>query len=282
MTIDQPNVPFSQRNGLEPTPPQWNVGELPPELRRQLDYYICREISRATGHGYERAYFLKPWQRVTMDLHVLHFKLRVKSYDDSPSHWLRRLSNSIADEEIGEVFDIIEFLVQHSNCSDELKSDLSGAFVSARAAYRIVDSQIVAIGTEEQAIAFENAIEVSNDAIRNHLITAGVNLRNSNWAASIRESIHAVEAAARQIVPGARTLAPALDAIEKQGRMHGALKSGFSSLYGFTNDEEGIRHALVTNPEAQVDEIDALFMLGACASFVSYLNARRELPTSAD
>jgi hypothetical protein len=35
-----------------------------------------------------------------------------------------------------------------------------------------------------------------------------------------------------------------------------------------------VRHALVFGDEAQVDEADALFMLGACASFVSYLLTR--------
>ena len=35
-------------------------------------------------------------------------------------------------------------------------------------------------------------------------------------------------------------------------------------------DEKGIRHAL-TEGKADVDMDDAVFMIGACASFVSYL-----------
>jgi hypothetical protein len=49
------------------------------------------------------------------------------------------------------------------------------------------------------------------------------------------------------------------------------LKAGFNSLYGFTSDEKGIRHPLLELPSANVDETDALFMIGACAAFVSYL-----------
>jgi hypothetical protein len=56
--------------------------------------------------------------------------------------------------------------------------------------------------------------------------------------------------------------------------MLGSLKAAFGSLYGYSSDEEGVRHALVFSNETQVDEADALFMLGACASFVSYLLAR--------
>jgi hypothetical protein len=61
-------------------------------------------------------------------------------------------------------------------------------------------------------------------------------------------------------------------------RIHPALGKGFGSLYGFTSDEKGIRHALLDEPAAQVDETDALYMLGSCASFVSYLinKARHE------
>ena len=39
----------------------------------------------------------------------------------------------------------------------------------------------------------------------------------------------------------------------------------------YTNDEKGIRHALLDDGTAKVDEADALFTLGACAAFVSYL-----------
>ena len=70
------------------------------------------------------------------------------------------------------------------------------------------------------------------------------------------------------------TLGSALAALEAKGNLHGALKTTFARLYGYTSDEEGVRHALVFSDEARVDEADALFMLGACASFVSYLLAR--------
>ncbi|MDI3562541.1 hypothetical protein [Bradyrhizobium sp. Arg816] len=49
------------------------------------------------------------------------------------------------------------------------------------------------------------------------------------------------------------------------------MKNGFNSLYNYTSDEKGIRHALLDDSAAKVDETDALFMFGACAAFVSYL-----------
>ena len=90
----------------------------------------------------------------------------------------------------------------------------------------------------------------------------------------MRESIHAVEAMAVRLAPEKNTLSAALNMLERRGHLHGRLKAAFEKLYAYSNDEEGVRHALVFGDEAQVDEADALFMLGACASFVSYLLAR--------
>ncbi|MEQ1952251.1 AbiJ-NTD4 domain-containing protein [Mesorhizobium yinganensis] len=277
MNKDRPYIPFSQRTGLEPIPPQLKLGEVSAELRRLLDYYIGLEIDRETGHGYG-AYFLENGKRVTMDLHVRFFGQSASSYNSDPSAWRKAITETAFKAPIGRLFDFVEFFVRNPRCSETLKRELAGAFVSARAAYRIVDNEIVAIGTAEQAAAFERAIADAETnyagAARAHLVAAGVALRNSDWAGSIRESIHAVESIAVALAPGTDKLGPALAALEKQGHLHGGLKAAFGALYGYSSDEKGIRHALVYKDEAQVDETDALFMLGACASFVSYLLAR--------
>ena len=104
-----------------------------------------------------------------------------------------------------------------------------------------------------------------------HLRNAAQEIVNRDSAAAIRESVHAVESVARQIDPKASTLGPAIKSLEKQGKLHPALKDALSKLYGYTSDEQGIRHALLekTTPKAGMNE--AVFMLGACASFASYL-----------
>ena len=77
------------------------------------------------------------------------------------------------------------------------------------------------------------------------------------------------------------TLGPALDSLEKAGVLnHRALKEAFSKLYGYTNDENGIRHALLEEEAAAVDLDDAVFMFGACASFAAYLVNRHEQLTT--
>jgi hypothetical protein len=96
-------------------------------------------------------------------------------------------------------------------------------------------------------------------------LTAG---RNGD---SVRESVHAVESAARVLSEDSKTtLAPALAKLQSNLGMHPAFKKALVSLYGYSSDEAGIRHSLLED-EARVDMHDALFMLGACASFVTFL-----------
>jgi len=57
--------------------------------------------------------------------------------------------------------------------------------------------------------------------------------------------------------------------LEEQIGLHPALKASFSSLYGYTSDEGGIRHALME--EEKVDFNDAKFMLVVCSAFVSFV-----------
>jgi hypothetical protein len=264
---------------MTPIPPQLKVGEVSPELRLYFDYAISKEIGRNTSlHTSDR--LNNNWTEVASDLHVFFFKKPIRSFDKRRSSVSESLGNAILQLSIGNLFDLVEFFVTHSGCTTLFKHELERAFIDARAAYRLFDGQIIAIGTEEQGAAVERAIKETaasgEVAARRHLISSGAALKDGNWSDSVRESIHAVEAMARKIDPSAHTLAPALKALEKKGYIHGSLKAGFEKLYGYTNDERGIRHAL-SDEESRVDEVDAIFMLGACASFVSYLIAKEKI-----
>jgi hypothetical protein len=57
--------------------------------------------------------------------------------------------------------------------------------------------------------------------------------------------------------------------LEKHQTIHKAIKSGFGSIYGYTSNAGGIRHALIDEPN--ITFIDAKFMLVACSAFVNYL-----------
>ncbi|MGN8107420.1 hypothetical protein ACTJLB_05440 [Paraburkholderia sp. 22098] len=64
-------------------------------------------------------------------------------------------------------------------------------------------------------------------------------------------------------------LGEALGALEKTGKLHGALRKGYTALYGYTSDANGIRHALMDEQNLTSDE--AKYFLIACTGFVNYL-----------
>jgi hypothetical protein len=173
------------------------------------------------------------------------------------------------------VLGFVQWYLRHARNSG-LESRIDEALKKSGAAYALFDGDtMVPIGSDAERetlkAAFADTAGSEFEGARAHLRNAGSNLTAGNYAASVRESIQAVESVARVLEPSAKTLAPALAKLEKSMRIHHNLQAGFGQLYNFTSDEKGIRHPLLDKPEAQVDEADALYMLGACAAFVSYL-----------
>jgi hypothetical protein len=146
---------------------------------------------------------------------------------------------------------------------------------SSKTPYRIVaDDVICPISSDAEAVILEKAfsdLKASGLAgAREHLKSASAELSAGNFADSIRESIHAVESIVRTLEPSG-DFSKALSKLEQKTNIHGAMKKGFLALYGFSSDEQGIRHPLLEKEAPSVDEADAMFMIGACSAFLSYL-----------
>lgn len=144
-----------------------------------------------------------------------------------------------------------------------------------KAAYRVVGRQVICpISSEAESTAIKKAFSdlktFQFNGARGHLLSAASHLSAGHFADSVRDSIHAVEAVATAIEPSANVLSKALQKLEQKTLIHPAMRKGFDALYAYTSDEGGIRHALL-EPSANVDETDAVFMLGSCAAFVSHL-----------
>jgi hypothetical protein len=97
--------------------------------------------------------------------------------------------------------------------------------------------------------------------------------KNTDYWNSIKESISAVESMAKIITSNDKaTLVDALRTLERGGKLHTALKDGFIKLYAYTSDEDGIRHAMMQEPN--LSEADAPYFLLSCTSFVNYLKSQ--------
>ena len=138
---------------------------------------------------------------------------------------------------------------------------------------------------KEQGEATQQAIETVRqgrmDGAATHLRQAAEHINMGQCADSVADSIHAVESVARTIDPNdGDSLGKALKSLEDDGLLkHKALKQAFMKLYGYTSDEQGIRHALLDQNSADVGLDEAIFMFGACASFTAYLTRKHQQQT---
>lgn len=281
ISLDPKKLSFSQAQGYEELPGQLKLGELPDEARTQiwnclyLELKESLEFASMTG----RSYVSGDWKGI---LEVMHCFFDHGALDDWTSEWnanRKKLRSYIEHDPFNRVFDRLQFIMRLADCPDSFISSLKDIFQICRLPY-VIDKgpppTILPAATEEEGARLIQSLESLQQAglkgSASHLRAAAEKINAGDWAGAIRESIHAVESVARQIDSRAsNTLGPALRSLEQQGALHPALKGAFNKLYGYTSDEQGIRHALLDHEAANADVNEAVFMLGACASFASYL-----------
>lgn len=179
-----------------------------------------------------------------------------------------------------KIYDFIETLssLNVSNVSDFVDS-CNFALEKEMANYRIVDSTIVQITSEQEIAAIEEALNADDQfkPVHAHLKTALDLLSNRtspDYRNSIKESISALEALCKILVEDEKaSLGKALAILENKYGLHGSLKEAFSKIYGYSSDAGGIRHAMLED-NISVDFEDAKFMLVLCSSFINYLRAK--------
>ena len=289
--LDEARLSFSQAQGYEETPGPLRLEELPRETRTQIWNQIfshLKESTRIDEFDYG-SYVGGDWSDILQATHVKFHNSTLDEWTTEFETNRSKLREFVESRPFNKVFDLIQFVLRHPRCPRGFIRDMKRTFAECRLAYTIdfgPPPTIIPAVTPEEGDAVVGALRTLRDAGLNgsavHLRKAAACINAGDWAGSVRESIHAVESVARQLDPEASaTLGPALSSLEKQGKLHPALKDAFSKLYGYTSDEQGIRHALLYRANAQVGQDEAVFMLGACASFASYLWRRHAAGASA-
>lgn len=272
---------FAQAEGAEPLPQQLAIGEVSQELRAKLWSVIYASILHYREAEYGSWYLGSPWLEILRRKHVVRDFKMADEFDPHFDSSIKELKAIFTRGNYVAVFDLVQWLLSQNDCPVRAPL-IRSILASSRAAYRLLDDDktIVPVSSDEEALtinrAFVDLRAVEFNGARAHLLAAAKNLTSGAPSDSIRESIHAIESVARAI-GGTNSLSQALQKIRSESGLHPALERGFNSIYGFTSDEKGIRHPLIDDGTAKVDEIDAIFMIGACAAFVSYLvNRSRE------
>lgn len=278
---------FAQAEGAEPLPQQLAPKVVSPQLRALLWDLVHSSMEDAlTRNSFGHTRLDDPWETIMRIKHTHYDYKFADEFRNDPTKLIQDVKRIFASGSYIEVFGFLQWLLQTFRSPPIKPLHIQRVLEHSRAPYRVVDDRIIVpIASEAEGEtltrAFHDVAGSEFNGAQTHLRNAAKLLTEGKNADSIRESVHSVEAVARVILKRPKvTLGDALKAIEKTHKLHTALRDGFSKLYGYTNDESGIRHALIDDASAKVDETDAIFMLGACASFVSYLIARyRQLPT---
>jgi hypothetical protein len=268
------HLTFAQAEGLSPLPAQLKRTEVTPELRAVLWNYIHDEMSRSLSHGMYTSALGSVWTKILTNVHVLHYHRLVDEFSNNLSDALKSVKAVFEKGDYAEIYGWLQFVLRHQP-PPGFARQIEVRLRYCGSPYRIVAEDVLCpIGSDQDAAAigraFEDLKSTSLAGARGHLRSAAAELTGGNFADSVRESIHSVESAVRVIEPNG-DFSKALSQLEQKSNIHGALKKGFLALYGFSSDEQGIRHPLLEKEAPSVDEADAMFMIGACSAFLSYL-----------
>ena len=272
---DRKALTFEQAEGAEPLPSQLKPKELSKRLRAVLWAGIYHNLQASFYRTVDGdAEFLDQWENIFRWIHVDREHRMIDEFQNDFHALVKKTKATIETGDYLAVFGWIQYVLRHGP-PGAFADIIQAALKQGHAAYCVVDGDtIVPIASETDRETLQNAIAdvaaTEFHGARKHLREAAQNLTAGRYADSVRESIHAVESVISVLEPKG-DFAKALSKLEAKTGIHGALKSGFNSIYGFTSDEKGIRHPLLEKGDPNVDEADALFMLGACAAFVSYL-----------
>lgn len=187
-----------------------------------------------------------------------------------------------------EVYDFIEFIAEHNGKilehsrlqGNKLKQIYNTIFTQELSGYRFISGVLVPISNSTESAEISGAIEITSRkglmGAHQHLETALKLLGKKpepDYRNSIKEAISSVESVAKQLSgSNSQGLAGALATLEQKINIHGALKAGFIKLYGYSSDEDGIRHAILEESNIGFDE--AKYMIVACSAFVNFLIAK--------
>jgi hypothetical protein len=278
-TPPREKLTFSQAQGLEPFPEPLRLGELPKPVRNAVFAVLMAQLESSTEYSSRGRRVVGVWLEMLRRKHV--------HIDHAPPDELRTTYSEVLAAfkyfcfswPFNMLLDVLEFFARQQVPGQRfLARELNATFEQYRVPYRLVEPgpSIIPLATEEEGRAVQEAFAALGAdefaGARKHLRDAGTYLgQPGRDADSIRESIHAVEAVCRLLAdkPSA-TLSDALSVLNRKVPLHGAFADALDRLYGYTSDEKGIRHSLLDD-EAAVDQVDAQFMFGTCAAFVSYL-----------
>ena len=269
---------FSERKGLTPVSEIIQTNSMNEALRNSLwnvlDAALWSE-PRFINDSFGPPGEIDPF---SLSLWINYFKKPIDERPREQGDVLSAIRAHFFSCEWYQVYNFLEFVVSdRKHFTPELTEYFNMILERELSGYRFVNERLTDITSQEEIKMIEEAVrDLDVAGVSAHLdraLALYADRDNPDFRNSIKESISAVEAIARVVSGSDRaTLGDALKAIEKNGQLHPALKEGFLKLYGYTSDEDGIRHAMLAEPN--LTAADARYFLVSCSAFVNYLKVQ--------
>lgn len=279
---------FSERKGIKPVRTVMQVDSMDDDLKNSLWNALTIFYWKSVRPSSMGVRLLSLHQNTNMKallerLWLYHFKKPLDTLNDRWSVTYPEIRDYFFGLTWNEVYDFIEFVADshpHDSLNENFMEYCNLVLESELSAYRFVGGKIAEITSEEEIAEIEEALGLPEPfrPVANHLKRAldlFADRESPDYRNSIKESILAVEAICQLTTDNPKaTLGDALKEIAKKTKvdLHPALKGAFSKLCGYTSKAEGIRHALLDEPNLESE--DAKFMLVSCSAFINYLKAK--------
>jgi hypothetical protein len=266
---------FSERKGIIPIKYKPQIDSMDMDLRTGFwNLLTLAYWDRMKGNTY-----ISDDKDIESLINRLWFNYFKKALDSIDHMWFkthRQLREFFFGCNWNQVYDFIEF-VGNSYSDDVTNTEFMQAsnrlLEREMSGYRFINGHIAQISDEGEILEIEQAISSPLKSVREHLNRALELMSDRDkpdYRNSIKESISAIESMCKHISGDERAdLSKALRKLESKVAMHSALKMAFDKLYGYSNDEKGIRHAIMD--ESRIEFEDAKFMLISCSAFINYL-----------
>lgn len=269
---------FSERLGIKPIK-AIQLECVSDALRNRIwNLFYLSDIQRG-GLGSKRVQKAFSGQPAIEDLVIdkLGFSLNVSEVKFE-NRKLKFLQEYLQKCSWNEVYEFVEAHILSVDAEDREQriQEYNMLFESEKSGYRFINGELSPITNEAEISTFEQAGETPYDSVNKHIkkaITFYSDINSPDYENSVKESISAVEALCCIITEekgSQATLGKMLKHIEDKGiKIPQAMKTAYSSLYGYTSEEGGIRHGSIEFKN--VPSEDAKYMLVSCSAFINYL-----------
>lgn len=199
---------------------------------------------------------------------------------------LEFIEKTIVSDSYNKIFDMLEFTIalfhrlhySSSYRNNNYYIQINRLFEREFVGYRFIGTKISPISDSIEVASLQESYNSPYELVKEHIVKANIFLSNRekpDYPNSVKESVSALEALA-QIITGTTgseaTLGKMLKKLEEEKIISSAMKSAFSTLYGFASESKGVRHSSVNGETVSFEE--AKYIMVISTAFINFVHSK--------